>query len=468
MPHPYKILIQRADRLGDMVLALPVIECLKRNYPKAQIDVLASSIGTVILTDHPLVHQIHTLDLAGPLPNKNYWQTVNRIREERYDCYISLWNNPLMAWLGFLAKIPVRIGDASNPSLKWLYRPSVRQNWDDYTRHQLEFNMDLLKPLNLMDTRISKKIYLNPISIQHVKTYVQKCVDPNRKTVLIFMATGGSNFSIPKQAILDLIPFLERNGRFNVFLCGPQDESITVQTLGAVHNLLGKTTLPELFAFINFSDFYIGPDTGPSHVAAFLNKPMIIFSSIKPSSPTRWGPWTEYLRIIRKEYACQHKFPQRCEPNTCFSYVTGELLYRTFTGLLESLLLQDNLDEPEQKKYHLLQSARVLYVMHSRSEYEALARHLYGLQSEGLVVVPIILRPRWYHLPWLIRIILEKNINIIQGAMPKWMVKIIRWYIGFIKQYIRPIYAPQTFHSFIYLEDHLAIYQAIWQGKKVC
>ena len=59
-----KILIQRADRLGDVILSTPVIETLKQKFPNCELHVLTSKIGSEYLKQHPLVNKVIVVDWA--------------------------------------------------------------------------------------------------------------------------------------------------------------------------------------------------------------------------------------------------------------------------------------------------------------------------------------------------------------------------------------------------------------------
>ena len=109
-----KILIQRADRLGDTVLALPVVEQLKKYNPTATIHMMVSPISVDMLELHPHVERLIVVEWGskGEVANKRY--VLRQMLREKYDVYISLWNHQYMAYLGWRAKIPVRIGDTTN------------------------------------------------------------------------------------------------------------------------------------------------------------------------------------------------------------------------------------------------------------------------------------------------------------------------------------------------------------------
>ena len=58
-----RVLIQRADRLGDMVLTLPVLECLKQHGPHIKIDILTSPVGASLLEHHHLIDRVYAISI---------------------------------------------------------------------------------------------------------------------------------------------------------------------------------------------------------------------------------------------------------------------------------------------------------------------------------------------------------------------------------------------------------------------
>ena len=74
-----RILVQRADRLGDVVFSLPVLERIKKDYPSATIDFLTSKIGNDFVKDHPLIRKT-IISPANPLTT----DFVNYLKSEGY------------------------------------------------------------------------------------------------------------------------------------------------------------------------------------------------------------------------------------------------------------------------------------------------------------------------------------------------------------------------------------------------
>ena len=56
-----KILIIRFSSIGDIVLTTPVIRCLRKKYPDADIHFLTKKNFSGIVEANPYVNKVHTL-----------------------------------------------------------------------------------------------------------------------------------------------------------------------------------------------------------------------------------------------------------------------------------------------------------------------------------------------------------------------------------------------------------------------
>jgi len=82
---PHRVLYLRYDRIGDMIMATPLLRAIARSHPTIQLDVLASRSNAVVLTGNPHVRRVMIFDrkrLASLV------RTARLLRRERYDAVI--------------------------------------------------------------------------------------------------------------------------------------------------------------------------------------------------------------------------------------------------------------------------------------------------------------------------------------------------------------------------------------------
>ena len=99
-----------------------------------------------------------------------------------------------------------------------------------------------------------------------------KYLDPKRKHILIMVSTGGSNYPEPEKTIRLFIDQVLSTKKFNVILAGKVEANSGLISLRKdyVLNEISQTSFKQLTAFISEVDFYIGGDTGLTHIASFL------------------------------------------------------------------------------------------------------------------------------------------------------------------------------------------------------
>lgn len=467
-PTPKKILIQRADRLGDMVLALPVIEALKQKFPDCQIDMICSPTGSSLSNLHPQI--THTWVYDG----HNYWQLLTHIRRAEYDTYISLWAIPKWAYLGKLAGIPTRIGDASNPGLRWLFTHTVFQRWADQTRHQLEFNLELLTPFGIENPEPVTRLYpeARTQAAMSVKFPILDPAkrQPGEKTVMLFCDSGGSNATIPTEAVTAFLTQHAQSKLQFILSFGktaPDVLPIIIQQPN-VTIITEALQLSEFIGVLSLCDFYIGPDTGPTHLAAFLNKPIVFFSARKCNLPTRWGPYSEFVQIIRKDYLCPHKPSDVCTLPTCPSAISGSQLAQSFKALQQDVAANQRLKPAKRKVLFNLNAFRIAYFVKSLDDFAMAEPVLQHFRQKGLLVFPFHFNRRrpLKSLRLLFKFMKEKNITILQGnAIPKWVIWWVRFVIGTLYAYIRPIYVKDPFIKSFEIPHYLDLYNETWKAN---
>ena len=69
-----RILIGRIDRLGDLILAMPLIETMKMRYPENPLDVLTSDYAAPILNNSKYIDKAVPVD-NDRLQNDKEYQT---------------------------------------------------------------------------------------------------------------------------------------------------------------------------------------------------------------------------------------------------------------------------------------------------------------------------------------------------------------------------------------------------------
>ena len=81
-----KFLVIRFSSIGDIVLTTPVVRCLKKQVPGADIHYLTKKSFSPILEFNPYIDQLHFLE-------DDMEVLLNKLKPEKFDFIIDLHNN---------------------------------------------------------------------------------------------------------------------------------------------------------------------------------------------------------------------------------------------------------------------------------------------------------------------------------------------------------------------------------------
>src|SRR5690606_16634742 len=117
-----KVLVTSLLRLGDLLMAAPALELLKRRYPGCQLHVVINPESKPIGALIPAVDKYHVFNrnelqgqLASPQsplikPVDDLLRWVDELNSERFDLVVNLTHNHLSGRLCALLQAPHKIG----------------------------------------------------------------------------------------------------------------------------------------------------------------------------------------------------------------------------------------------------------------------------------------------------------------------------------------------------------------------
>ena len=97
---------------------------------------------------------------------------------------------------------------------------------------------------------------------------------------------------------------------------GPDDRAAAAAALeaagshGRLTDLVGGTTVPQLVSLARRARLFVGCDTGPMHVAAAVDTPVIALFG--PADPARTGPYGEGHVVLRELPPCAPCHRKHC------------------------------------------------------------------------------------------------------------------------------------------------------------
>jgi ADP-heptose:LPS heptosyltransferase len=327
MIKPKNLLIVRTDRIGDVVLSLPLAELVKKHYPDCRVTFLLKDYTKSLAEGHPFIDDILTLKEKN---NKiSLIDNIRQIKKNSYDAAVIVYPTFITSLIIFLSGIHKRIGTG----YRWysmLFNYKVYEHRKNALKHELKYNVNLLKYFgideNVNPANVNFNLKIAPLDDQRVRTILKaKGIDLKKPVIIIHPGSGGSAVDLPLNKLKELIDIIHNNLCAEILISGAKSEMDLCHNLcvpGKTKNLAGLFNLAELKALISYSDIFIANSTGPLHIAAALGKYVIgFYPKIPQCSPKRWGPYSDKSKVFTPNLDCSNCTREQCERLDCMSTI---------------------------------------------------------------------------------------------------------------------------------------------------
>jgi ADP-heptose:LPS heptosyltransferase len=332
------ILVTRTDRLGDVILSLPVAAAIKAATIGTNVTFLVAEHVAPIVDLCPWVDDCLTIAKA-----QDPSSIVAALRERAFDTAICLYPRPHVAsWLK-QAGIPVRVGT----SRRWYsYRFNRRVNLPRASsgRHERDLNLELLRGLGWKDLDVSDPLCVPTQDSQRTaRILLEKAgIDAaNQAYAVVHPGCGGSARNWKPERYHRLCQTLKENG-LTILVTGSDSEQqvaadVVGETEDGIVSLAGATDLTTLAALLQQASVFVGPSTGPMHLAAAVGTPLVaLFGPVRTTGPGRWGPLgTGHQVFLPPVETCDCRI-DHCRVGDCMDMIdvqaVAQAALRTATG----------------------------------------------------------------------------------------------------------------------------------------
>jgi heptosyltransferase-1 len=345
-----RILLVRLRLIGDVVFTTPLIAALRRAYPDARIAYLVEPAAAAIVLGNPHLDEVivapkrrgvrRILDDIG---------LARRLRRANYDLVLDLHGGPRSAWLALATGAKERIGyDIKGRA--WMYTRIAPRAKDLRPRHSVENQWDLLEAIpgwpggKPERSRDRIEIALDRDADARMGERLARAgFAPGDELIVLHVSAGNPFRRWPEASFAETAAAVAGGNprRRIVFSSGPSDREAasriaadTRKRLGTAADRLidlGEFDLQELRALIGRSRLFVGGDTGPLHVAAATDTPVV--GIYGPTQAVRSAPWrpasVATLSVERDDLSCRP-----CDQRVCVHED-----FRCLTGLPPSAVI---------------------------------------------------------------------------------------------------------------------------------
>ncbi|MBI2660081.1 glycosyltransferase family 9 protein [Candidatus Woesearchaeota archaeon] len=311
-----RILVVQLWGIGETILTLPAIEALREKYPKAEINVLATSRNRAVYYGNRNIDNVILINL-------NPFSIVNFILKnmKSYDLVMDMEEYlNISAIISFFAGGKI-IGYSHNSRAK-LYTNAVKYN---DKQHAVQTFLDLARVLGI-SYEASQLPKLN--FSKNDKNFIDRFLKNNKiknRDFIVCVAPGAAESAKarmwPFDRYAELCDEIIERHKAKIIFVGNLNELDLIEGIQkkmenkSTVNTAGKISLNQLFYLIGKCSLFIGNDAGPMHIAAAQGvRTLGLFG---PNLPVRFGPYGKGNMGLYKGY--------NCEFSPCINVHKGEI-----------------------------------------------------------------------------------------------------------------------------------------------
>jgi heptosyltransferase-1 len=345
-----KVLIVKLGSIGDVVHAMPAVARLRRALPKARIDWMVERYARGVLAyarnvDH--VIEIDTLHWRRSFLRPATWgeifKNTRELRGTRYDAVLELQGLWKSAFIASLVGARQLVG----ADRKFLREPGSSIFYSRRVDREPRRESVIFEHIRIVDGFLDSLMASHKlgafdptdpsqIEFDELASEADRAWANDRLGQLGFQHFAvihpGANWKSklwPAESYVLLVQRIQNELNLPVLMTiGPSEENLVAQLsdrLAANQTVMLSPTLAQLAALSERATVFIGPDTGPLHIAAASGAPIVgIFA---PTDPVRNGPFDPEDIVVHHNLCGEYCNRRDCGPLQCIATVTVDAVF---------------------------------------------------------------------------------------------------------------------------------------------
>jgi heptosyltransferase-1 len=328
-PRFERLLVVRLSAMGDIVHTLPAVAALREAFPHATLGWLVEERWAELLctlrypragrrsSQRPLVDRVHTINTGAwrrSLFSFNTWQQMavglSELRGVRYEVAVDFQGAVRTALLARWSGAGVVYGDTQpreNAASMWYTRQVIAGG-----THVVQQALALAQAVIQRNAPAPKAQF--PVD-PDAENRINALLGDARDFALLNPGAGWGAKQWPAERYGLVARALAQDGLPLLINYGPGEEALAVAvetaSAGAARRI--SCSVSELIALTRRARLFIGGDTGPMHLAAALQVPVVgIFG---PTNPARNGPFGTAAVVLRSATSltshARHREPEK-------------------------------------------------------------------------------------------------------------------------------------------------------------
>ncbi|HVF49886.1 MAG TPA: lipopolysaccharide heptosyltransferase II [Pyrinomonadaceae bacterium] len=350
-----RVIVRGVNWVGDAVMTIPALRELRRVLPGAHITLATRAWAEGIFADADFIDELLPLDWQlGGVPA--FLQQVRAWRNGAFDLALLLPNAFAPAFIAAAARVPLRIGYATDARRLLLTHPLAVPAWRGQ-RHEVFYYLNLVGELERLLTGASQvddgraprlDLQVSFERREHAREILARLgveFDADNETLsrpLVALCPGSTNSRAkrwPAERFAVLADRLMDEAGADCLLVGASEELDVTEEVSALMRhtplvLTGRTSLAETVAVLSLVNLLVSNDTGPAHVAAALARPVLVIFG--PTDPVTTRPFSDTAQVVRQPPECAPCMLRDCPiDHRCMTAISPDELFTRAAQILD-------------------------------------------------------------------------------------------------------------------------------------
>jgi heptosyltransferase-1 len=372
-----RLLIVRLSAMGDIIHTLPAVAALRQAFPHATLGWLVEERWAELLCtlryprsgerspQRPLVDRVHSVNTAewrrAPFSFDTWLQMaagLSELRGIQYDAAIDFQGAMRSALLARWSGAPMVYGSAQprENAASMFYTREVALTTN--ATHVVEQALALAGAVFSRATVSRATVATAAFSTTAAETQVEFPTDPDAELKIAALTANVRDFAIlnpgagwgakrwPAERYGQVARDLAKDGLRSLVNYGPREEDLAAAVEAASEGTARKIacSVSELIALTRRARLFIGGDTGPMHMAAALQVPVVAIFG--PTNPARNGPYGTKAIVLRSATSVTDHTRRR-EPEQGLLLITVGEVTAAARKLLQDRMARPHIEGPK-------------------------------------------------------------------------------------------------------------------------
>ncbi len=319
-------------------MTTPAISGLKEKIPHASLTYIVEEPYRQLVEGNPSLDEIFVL--PAHQKKREFLRSLFQIRRRRFDAVIDFHGGPKASWITIFSGARWKVGYKSKYK-SFIYDATVPRKKASGHFHSVENHVNLIRALGVRVDSIPPLFLPQPEDKEKEK--IERLIRENNledvSLIILHISAGNEFRNWGLRNIITLINLFSPHRKARVILVGSEKEKkiereIRKSSQAEFLSLVGNLNLRELREIISRASLFVGPDSGPMHIAASTSTPIVALFG--PTLPENFSPWKARAVILEKDFSCRPCRQKHCvyEDFRCLRSISPEEVYQKCLNFL--------------------------------------------------------------------------------------------------------------------------------------